>query len=474
MFGAFIGYFLNYATKDELWTLDSTIVDTSEEGYSEGVAGRTKERGIVASILTAFTYSGTVNSSLDKVGKIDPATSTVLIGMLLGNTFGFMLDTMIASDEGLREYLWSPQSGMKYALGSLASDRFGRYIVTIIFDMFFTVILFKQGYSILVQTAGFSKNGREWIANFLVSSAIGVLTFVIYANLTRFEWAYPSGIEDPEEQWIQGSTMLLAVVIMNMVFLTSETRLRLDETGINDPRIKLLVTGINFFILYILQETDYIDPSENPRAQNLTAEEVRDRDRNVNLPLKGVCEAQANFGLGILIFAMITLFCLGAVIFGTSPQTLTEIKAELTCCRKEKPVHRQPSPPRTVAPPAQTSSTTPDTSLPTPGSGLHARSHKPDATITGRSARSLKRQTTSSTVTFASNNAAQRVSARKDLLRGQLCLFGSYLLIVFVLMLIFGFVPFYSDDNGSARNETGWRKACDENDVDKLDNFGLS
>ena len=84
MFGAFIGYFLNYATKDELWTLDSTIVDTSEEGYSEGVAGRTKERGIVASILTAFTYSGTVNSSLDKVGKIDPATSTVLIGMLLG------------------------------------------------------------------------------------------------------------------------------------------------------------------------------------------------------------------------------------------------------------------------------------------------------------------------------------------------------------------------------------------------------
>ena len=245
--------------------------------------------------------------------------------------------------------------------------------------------------------------------------------------------------------------------------------MRLGESGINDPRIKLLVTGINFFILYILQESDYIDPSENPRAQNVTADY-----RDVNLPLKGVCEAQANFGLGILIFAMITLICLSAVIFGTSPQTLTEIKAELTCYRKEKPVHRQPSPPRTVAPPAQTSSTTLDTSPPTPDSGLHARSHKPDATITGRSARSFRRQATSSTVTFASNNAAQRVSVRKDLLRGQLCLFGSYLLLVFVLMLIFSFVPFYSDDNGSARNETGWRKACDENDVDKLDNFGLS
>ena len=80
--------------------------------------------------------------------------------------------------------------GMKYALGSLASDRFGRYIVTIIFDMFFTVILFKHGYAALVHTAGFSKNGREWIANAVVSSSIGVLTFVVYANMTRFECAW--------------------------------------------------------------------------------------------------------------------------------------------------------------------------------------------------------------------------------------------------------------------------------------------
>jgi hypothetical protein len=74
-----------YATKAELWTLNSTIVDASQEYYNRDVARRTKERGIVASILTAFTYSGTVNSSLDKLGKINPATSTVLIGMFLGN-----------------------------------------------------------------------------------------------------------------------------------------------------------------------------------------------------------------------------------------------------------------------------------------------------------------------------------------------------------------------------------------------------
>ena len=87
----------------------------------------------------------------------------------------------------------------------------------------------------------------------------------------------------------------------------------------------------------------------------------------------------------------------------------------------------------------------------------------------------IKRKPSFSTVTFASNDATQRASARKDLQRGKLCLFISYFLIVFVLMLIFAFVPFYSDDNeGTTRNETGWRTACDDNDVNVLDLYGLS
>ena len=44
-----------------------------------------------------------------------------------------------------------------------------------------------------MRVAGFSYNGREWMANFVVSGFIGVITFVVYANMTRFSWAYPSG-----------------------------------------------------------------------------------------------------------------------------------------------------------------------------------------------------------------------------------------------------------------------------------------
>ena len=98
---------------------------------------------------------------LDKFGLIDPSSSTVFIGMFLGGTWGFVLDQIFGSDEGYREYLstqspvtarpyqrpsrpavlvarrylWSPQDGMKYAMGVLVSERYGRYLVTILFDM---------------------------------------------------------------------------------------------------------------------------------------------------------------------------------------------------------------------------------------------------------------------------------------------------------------------------------------------------
>ena len=58
-----------------------------------------------------------------------------LRGFVRPQTFNFIADTMIGSDEGLREYLWNPQSGMKYALGSLASARYGRYLISILFEV---------------------------------------------------------------------------------------------------------------------------------------------------------------------------------------------------------------------------------------------------------------------------------------------------------------------------------------------------
>ena len=192
----FFGYLLTMMTGNPaLWTLEATMQDP-HPGHAAEIVRRGRLRGRVASLLNSMTFSLFVNASLDKFGLIDPSTSTVFVGMTLGGTWGFLvrpagattldchgtcpslvlsrvrdrsprlpppipsllfggqLDNLLGTDEGFREYLWSPSVGMRYAMGSLASAAFGRYIVTILFDMFFTVILFKHLYSKVVVLAG--------------------------------------------------------------------------------------------------------------------------------------------------------------------------------------------------------------------------------------------------------------------------------------------------------------------------------
>ena len=105
--------FLTSLMMNGAWTLADTIQDHRLPEWSLLIVQRGRSRGRVASLLNSFTFSLTVNASLDKFGLIEPSTSTALIGMTLGGTWGFMLDMVFGSDEGFREYLWSPPKAMQ-------------------------------------------------------------------------------------------------------------------------------------------------------------------------------------------------------------------------------------------------------------------------------------------------------------------------------------------------------------------------
>ena len=45
---------------------------------------------------------------------------------------------------------------------------------------------------------------------------------------------------------------LLSVVIMNMVYLVTETRVKVGERGINDPSVKIIVTLFTYAGLLLL------------------------------------------------------------------------------------------------------------------------------------------------------------------------------------------------------------------------------
>ena len=115
--------------------------------------------------------------------------------------------------------------------------------------------------------------------------------------------------------------MTLATVIMNMVYLTSETRSRIGEPGINDPTVKIVVTAATFYVLYALNSSGNLDPSSSAlerTARNSTAGLAA--ATNLHLPLPGVCETRRDGLMGVGVFAAMSVGCLGFVVFGTSAQ----------------------------------------------------------------------------------------------------------------------------------------------------------
>ena len=148
--------------------------------------------------------------------------------------------------------------------------------------------------------------------------------------MTRFEWAYPSGVEDLGNQWISGSTMILATVTMNMMYLTVETRMQMGEAGINDPNNKLLVTMLTFGMLFGLQYCGVIDPSNSALTSDSGSHSATS---DPNAPLPGVCSTIDNWRLGSLLFCLVTTSCFGFVIFATSQALLSELVKVLTCGR---------------------------------------------------------------------------------------------------------------------------------------------
>lgn len=397
------GFLLYYMIgKEELWSLDEGTVQNHEDPeFSIKLNRRTKERGTVASILASLTFSLSVNAAIDAVGLIDPSTSTVFIGMLLGNTFGFVLDNTIGSDEGFREYKWDTFEGIKYGIGSLGTSRYARYLITIVFDMFFTVIFFKLLYARVVMLAGFSAKGREWLANGMCSFFISFLTYQVYANMTRFEWAYPSGVEDLRNQWISGQTMILFVVAMNMTYLVTETRTKIGERGINDPPVKLLVTICTFLGLFGLQVYEVVDPSILDDVNGTdTSQFVFDTHR----PLPGVCYTKGIFKKGLAVLTIAVVGCIGFVVFVTSKQTLTGLKQMFSFV----------IPSNTAVSPV------------------------------GESDRD--------------NVRSQTTYDERDHTYGKIALFFAFVLLSILIVVFFSVVPFYAE-NGT-RNTTGWYDVC--------------
>lgn len=244
--------------------------------------------------------------------------------------------------------------------------------------------------------------------------------------------------------------MVLATVIMNMVYLTVETRTRVGEPGINDPNTKMIVTSVTFMALLLLVQNDVIDPSTSAvPSPNATTPAYKTNYTDTSLPLRNVCKLIRQAPLGSAIFFAISFFCLAFVIFVTSAQTLSGLRSVCGCCccccrcclRRWRVPPLGPS------------------SSPSKIRRLSVRNPAP-----------VSRENVSLPI--------QRLSAA-DRIQGQLLLFLIYLLLVLFIVLFFATVPLYQAApplgmQRALRNDALWRRACDEYDVAALTRLGLS
>jgi hypothetical protein len=224
-------------------------------------------------------------STVDAFADVNSATSTALIGMLCGGTFGFIMDNAMGSEVGFDMWKRNPSDAMKYGLGTLTTGMYIRYIVTILFDMFISMIVYKPLFEVIRKLPYFNQ-AEEFKTNFVTSVLVGTLTFLLYTNMTRFDWAYPTTNVENENEFLGTREMMLATSVAAALFLSANTKVESSEVtagvvgedppqqkrgfafDVNETNTKLfIVLGLMFYshvsAKYLKSQADYRVVSDN-------------------------------------------------------------------------------------------------------------------------------------------------------------------------------------------------------------------
>lgn len=302
------GFILSLAYVITSFSDESNIINTySSENTDEEKLKRQKMRGTIASIVTTLIFSG-MNYGIDKGGDVDASTSTALVGLGFGGTLGFLMDNAIGSDVGFGKIKEKGiMESWKYALSTLPTSAYSRYLITVLFDLFISMIIFKPAYNFLKE-APFFRCGNEGIANVIVSGVVGITTFQCYANITRFAWAYPGKDVKDRSTLIKGSTIQLAMGISSALFLATNTQLgRYNDPGLNNPSVKLAIVVGSMVYIAALNKYNVLEPSlENEK------DEKDEKDEEDEQYYSSVLGSLMLTAIGVL-FGGFTLFKTGKV-----------------------------------------------------------------------------------------------------------------------------------------------------------------
>lgn len=239
---------------------------------------RQENRGMTTSLIVALVF-GTFSTLINTVSKVHLPTSTALLSLFLGNTVGFLMDNAMGTNQSLKKFQEEGfTSGIKNMFASLASGKYLRYIVTVLLDVFVALLLLDTTYKALIKLPYFGCNNlTKSVANGLVASIIGIITFNAFTNQTRFLWAYPD-TSLGKENTLPSFTILMINIVMAIVFLRADT----GNEGIDNHKIKIIVVYAVLAITTMLYMSGMDTPKMDNNENNEDNEDIQNNKNNKN------------------------------------------------------------------------------------------------------------------------------------------------------------------------------------------------
>jgi len=245
---------------------------TSANSSDEEKLAREKARGQLVSVAMSIMLN-LVGWFMFKI-KVKESLVVINYGFILGPVIGFLLDQAIGTDAGFSRWRASPAGGFNYTFSSLIGANFGRYIVTVLLDMFISNplqdVLKRQAKQMGVikrltdndDKGCFLTKYDNFVAiNFpsILQSIVAVATFNAYTNETRFAWAYPSATLDRDLR-IPPGTIMLATCIAAVLYLNFYTIMdNISDREYFDVNEKVTYVMFTIALLCRLSMTDSME-----------------------------------------------------------------------------------------------------------------------------------------------------------------------------------------------------------------------
>lgn len=212
---------------------------TRKDSNQNEVMRREKQRGTLVSVISA--------ASLIMFQTLVTANERKMefrYGFILSPVIGYILDVSFGSDEGLKKIF--TYEGVKYTFTKVASFSFLRYIVTVLLDVFISQPLMDA----ILLYFNDVPNIRT-----TVQSIVAIITFKLYTNITRFQWAYTSP-KVSKDNMIKSSTIKMVTTLASILYL-------LNNIPGSDPiKERIPVVMFTFMLITIMSFLQADDPTK--------------------------------------------------------------------------------------------------------------------------------------------------------------------------------------------------------------------